>query len=106
MEGDMYLISESFEPDEIGQLVPTEKKSEPIPCRIEYISQKEFFQAGQNGLKAELKIVTQACNYNNEEIVEYEGNRYGIYRPYRRNDSDEIELYCERKGGIDEQSED
>lgn len=106
MEGDVFFIMETLEPDEIGQYIPTETKSEAIPCRIDSITQKEFYSAGQNGLKPEMKITTQAINYSGEEILEYEGNRYGVYRHFRKRDSDEIELYCEWKGGISEQSQD
>lgn len=106
MEGDLYLISETYEKDELGQDIPTETKSEAIPCHTRGISGKEFHNAGQHGIKADVLIITQAVNYHGEEIAEFEGNRYGIYRHYPRMDSDEVELYCEWKGGISEQSQD
>lgn len=99
MEGSAYLIRETYYLDEIGQPIPIEEVIE-ILCHIESIGQSEFFSAGQNGINADLRIVTQSVNYNNEQIIEYNGQRYGIYRTFRRNDSDEIELYCEWKGGI------
>jgi hypothetical protein len=34
-----------------------------------------------------------------EREVELDGKKYGIYRTYERN-QDYIELYCERKGGV------
>ena len=37
--------------------------------------------------------------YEGEEIVEFEGTRYGVYRTYRGRD-DTIELYLERKAGV------
>lgn len=99
MEGTAYLIRQTYEYDDIGQPIPTEEAIE-ILCHIESIGQNEFFAAGQNGINSDIKIVTQAVNYSNEEIIEYNGERYGIYRTFRRNNSDEIELYCEMKGGI------
>lgn len=99
MEGSAKLISLTYQEDSIGQLIPIETEQE-ILCHIESIGQKEFFAAGQSGINSDLKIVTQAVNYNNESIIEYNGQRYGIYRTYRRNNSDEIELYCEWQGGI------
>lgn len=99
MEGSAILIGETYEYDVIGQLIPTEVKTE-ILCHIESIGQREFFSAGQYGINSDLKIVTQAVNYNNESIVEYNGARYGIYRTFRKNNSDEIELYCEYKVGL------
>lgn len=99
MEGTAYLIRETYDIDDIGQHIPIEESIE-ILCHIESIGQSEFFAAGQNGINSDIKIVTQAVNYSNEEIIEYNGERYGIYRTFRRNNSDEIELYCEMKGGI------
>ena len=99
MEGTAYLIIQTYYKDSIGQNIPIEEVTE-IFCHIESVGQREFFSAGQNGINSDLKIVTQAVNYNNQQIVEYNGERYGIYRTFRKNDSDEIELYCEMKVGI------
>lgn len=104
MEGSAYLIKQTYEVDEIGQRIPAESKRE-ILCHIEYVGQKEFFSAGQNGFKATIKVITPAVNYENEQIIEIDGERYSIYRPYRRASSDEIELYCEWKGGTDGEAE-
>lgn len=99
MEGTAFLVRHTYEKDQYGQLIPVEELYE-IYCHVESIGQKEFFSAGQNGLRADLKIVTNAVNYGNENEIEFNGQKYGIYRTYRRNESDEIELYCEWKGGI------
>lgn len=104
MEGSAFLIRETYEIDPIGQRIPIEEVTE-ILCHIESIGQREFFSAGQNGINSDLKIVTQSVNYNNEAIIDYNGQRYGIYRTFRRNNSDEIELYCEWKGGISGQKD-
>lgn len=104
MEGTAYLIRHTYERDPIGQLIPIDEAVE-ILCHIESVGQREFFSAGQNGINSDLKVVTQAVNYNNESILEYNGMRYGIYRTFRKNDSDEIELYCEMKVGISGQED-
>lgn len=104
MEGSAYLYRQTYINDPLGQKIPVEEEVE-ILCHIESIGQKEFFSAGQNGINSDLKIVTQAVNYHNEEIIKFNGERYGIYRTYRRRDSDEIELYCEMRGGISGQNQ-
>ena len=40
-----------------------------------------------------------ADDYNGEKEVELDGIKYGIYRTYEV-DKDYVELYCERKGGV------
>lgn len=99
MEGTAYLVHETYEMDSIGQHISSYEEIE-ILCHIESIGQSEFFSAGQNGINSDLKVVTQSVNYNNEQILIYNNERYGIYRTFRRNNSDEIELYCEMKVGI------
>lgn len=99
MEADAYLIRETYEKDELNQFIPKEQKV-AILCHEKSISQSEFFAAGRGGINADLVLITSAVNYAKEKIIEYDGNRYGIYRTYRNPNSDEIELYCEWKGGI------
>ena len=66
-------------------------------CKIESISQSEFFEAGRNGLKPEQKFIMFSGDYRGEEIIEFKGKSYAVYRTFQR--GDQTELYCERKGG-------
>lgn len=96
MEGSAYLIQKTYSVDRIGQRIPDKEKIE-ILCHIKSIGQNEFFKAGQSGISPDVKIVTQAVNYNGEQLIECEKELYRIYRTFRSNDSDEIELYCAKK---------
>jgi hypothetical protein len=40
-------------------------------------------------------------DYEGEKLLEYNGKEYSIYRTYCPHDSDDIELYVERKTGTD-----
>lgn len=98
----LTLISVAYTTDGIGQRIPAEE-SRQVLCRVRSVNQTEWFEAGRNGLKAEYQATMFAYDYNGEEICEYNGVRYGIYRTYRRS-ADEIELYLERKAGIGERN--
>lgn len=91
------LIGETYAADAIGQMVATEVRSD-VYCNVSSVSQSEWFQGGQNGLKPELKITMFAPDYAEQKIVEVNGNRYGVYRTYVRQD-ELLELYLERKTG-------
>lgn len=69
-----------------------------VMCQVDSITQSEFFEGGRNGLNPEFKFTLFAGDYNDETVVEYNGNTYSVYRTYYRR-TDKIELYVERKGG-------
>lgn len=92
------LITETFTPDSIGQMVSTASTSQ-VFCNVQSVSQSEWFQGGQNGLKPEYKVTMFAPDYSGQKEVEYKGIKYGIYRTYLRQD-ELLELYLERKTGV------
>lgn len=84
--------------DEYG--VPQNEVTETdVYARAESVSASEFFDAGQNGLKPEYRFTVSAWEYGDEEELSYNGRLYSIYRTYRRS-LDLIELYAERKVGV------
>lgn len=95
----LTLVSETFTVDEIGQRVPVETTTE-VFCSIGSVTQSEFFAAGKAGLNAEYRADIFAGDYNGEKVAEFRGVRYGIYRTYL-SDVDRIELYLERKAGLE-----
>ncbi len=97
------LISVTTAQDAYGIWQKTESSAQ-VYCRVESISQREFFDAGRNGLNPEYKFIVFFGDYNNEMVVEYNGSRYAVYRTYQR--YDDMELYVERKGGTNGIEED
>lgn len=93
----IYLISETFSQDEIGQFVSTETKKQ-VFCDVKSVTRAEWFDAGRDGHKPSFAFVMFAPDYENEQIIEYEGSRYGVYRTYV-DKNEQIELYAEEKGG-------
>lgn len=92
------LISETQARDTSG-VYQTSETSHTVFCSVNSVTASEFFEGGRNGLNPELQFTMFAGDYNGERIVEYDGNRYGVYRTYIRK-NDVIELYVERKGGL------
>ena len=93
------LISKTHVSDVYGVMRPQETSRE-VYCNVQSVSASEFFQGGLNGLKPEYRFTMFKYDYNGEEIVEYNGVRYTIYRTYEgRNDT--IELYAEKRKGHD-----
>lgn len=61
----------------------------------ERIRESEFYRAGEQGLKPELRIVISSLNYNDEEELEYSGIIYTIIRI--ESGIDEMTIIAERK---------
>lgn len=100
MDGIAYLIQTSYVEDAIGQRIPNEENRVELFVTVESVNRREWTDAGRNGFNPELKLVTAAINYSGEKEIEYEGVRYAIYRTYNVPDSDDIELYLQRKVGV------
>lgn len=95
---ELVLIAEEWHTDGIGQKIAIESYRE-ILAEISSATRAEVFNGGRNGLNPELVAVTAAVNYEGERLASVGEIRYNIYRTYRRGDSDEIELYLERRSG-------
>ena len=91
------LIKTAYALDEIGQQIPVET-SKTVFADVQSISQNEFFKAGQTGLKPQYKILIWCFEYDGENAVELNGERYTIYRTFLRAD-EKIELYLTQKVG-------
>lgn len=95
--GVIKLIGTTKTKDKYGVWRETPTSRE-VYCQVDSISQNEFFEGGRNGLNPSFKFTMFYADYNNEPIVEYNGDSYAVYRTYLTR-ADKIELYVERKGG-------
>lgn len=91
------LCSIVQEQDDYGIWNETVTKTQ-VMCQVASVTQKEFFEAGRSGLNPAYKFTMFFADYNNEPIIEYNGDTYAVYRTYLTR-NDKIELYVERKGG-------
>lgn len=93
-----YLIGYAITYDDYEQEIKTETRS-MVYGKKESISRAEFYNAGRSGLNPDFRLTVAVVDYNGETELELDGIRYGIYRTYNVN-ADYIELYCEKKGGL------
>lgn len=94
----IYLISEAYTEDEYGVLKPTPTKRK-VYCNVSSVSASEWFEGSRSGLNPEWRFSMFAYDYQGEEIVEFSGAQYSIYRTYHARD-DVIELYAELRKGV------
>lgn len=91
------LIAETTSQDAYGVWRTTETER-TVFCSVDSVTANEFFEGGRNGLNPEYRMTMFNGDYDGERVLEYNGNRYAIYRTYLRK-TDTLELYVERKGG-------
>ena len=79
----------------------TGKQSErEIFARESSVGMREFFAAGEAGIRAEHQFMVFAAEYHGEETCVYDGVTYAIYRTYHVPGTDMLELYVKRKVGV------
>lgn len=92
------LIKITYEKNEYG-VAQKKEIVNPVYAQVKDATQSEFFQAGANGIKAEKKFTMFFYDYDNETIIEYNGERYSVYRTHRPR-KDIIELYVTKDKGV------
>ena len=90
------LVAQTITIDTLGNEVATESEK-TVYCEVNSITQNEFFAAANTELNPEYRFTIFFGDYEGEDILEYHGNRYSVYRTYRA--GDDLELYAERKIG-------
>lgn len=91
------LIKTSYEQDSIGEWVETQTR-EKIFAYVESVTMSEFYQAGLQGFKPEFRFLIWRNEYDGQDLLEYNGLVYTIYRTYSRDDG-RIELYVTLRKG-------
>lgn len=97
------LVTVTRTQDEYG-VWRTSETTKQIYCQVDSVTQSEFFEAGRNGLNPEFRFTVFFGDYSNEPIVIYKDKRYAVYRTYLTR-NDRLELYVERKGGTNGESD-
>ena len=93
----IYLISTTYTEDAFGVLQPTTTKR-LVYANVTSVSASEWFEGGRNGLNPEFRMTMFGPDYEGEEIVEYNGALYSVYRTYTAK-TDRLELYVEKRKG-------
>lgn len=89
------LIQQNRSVDDYGDPVITETTRD-VFAKLGSIGQKEFYQAHAVGLQPEIKFVlADYLDYDGEELVQHDGQRYRVLRTYRKGQELELTVYRE-----------
>lgn len=96
------LLTKTYTTDSMGQRTFTTTEKE-VFATLSSISRAEwtsYSQSGRQGLVPAYVASVFFGDYNGENECVYEGQTYGIYRTYQRDD-EQVELYLEKKAGYE-----
>lgn len=82
------------EPDSAGDTY-YEVNKRKVLASLGTITQSEFYQAHQSGLKPELKLEVRSIEYYNEALLACNGENYNVLRTYDRQNGI-VELICSK----------
>ena len=98
LDGTLKLIRITKAQDAAGVWQKTYSCRE-VFCQVSSVTRQEFFDGGRAGLNPSFQFQVFAGDYNGETICAYNEESYSIYRTFRPDNSDYIELYAQREGG-------
>lgn len=96
------LLKKTYTTDSMGQKIYTTQKN-TVFATITSISRAEwvsYSQTGRQGLVPVYVATVFFGDYEGESECEFDGQKYGIYRTYERDD-EQVELYLEKKAGLE-----
>lgn len=96
------LLTKTYTTDDMGQKIYTTKER-TVFATLTSISRAEwtsYSQTGRQGLVPAYVATIFMGDYEGESQCVYAGQTYGIYRTYERDD-EQVELYLEKKAGIE-----
>lgn len=85
--------------DDYGTWRDGEEVRREIFAQMNSVSRNEFFSGGNAGFRPEYQFTVFAAEYDGEDLCEYEGKTYSVYRTYHVPGTDYLELYVQRKVG-------
>ena len=96
----IYLISLVKTEDEIGNIIKSSETSNKCYAKKQSVKTNEFYSAVEVGLTPSCEFVIKRLNYNGEEEVEWNNERYQVIRTIDPKNKFDIVLVCARKIGI------
>ena len=86
--------------DSLGEVTNDVETFREVYGVVASSTQQEWFTAHRDGINALYKLVIYSFEYDNELVVEMDGERYSVYRTFEVS-VDKMELYLEKKAGTE-----
>jgi len=98
------LISIVKGEDEIGNITTSSETYNKCYAKKQSIRTNEYYSAVETGMTPSCEFVIKRLNYNGEEELEYNNERYSVIRTIDPKNKFDIVLVCARKIGVNKPS--
>jgi len=96
----IYLVSKTEAQDNIGNDVVASQTLTKCYAKPQSIRTNEFYSAVEVGLTPSMEFVIKRLNYNGEDEIEWNNDRYAIIRTIDPKNKFDIVLVCAKKIGV------
>ena len=96
----IYLIKSVKEEDEIGNFLSSSETRSKCYAKKQSVKTNEFYSAIDAGLSPSCEFVIKRLNYNGEEELEWNNERYQVIRAIDPKNKFDIVLVCSKKIGV------
>ena len=98
----IYLVSNTKEEDEIGNIITSSFKLTKRYAKKQSVRTNEFYSAVETGLTPSVEFVMKRLDYDGQLELEWNHKRYSVIRTVDPKNKFDIVLVCARKIGIKE----
>ena len=95
----IYLISKTEGQDDIGNNVVSSETAKKCYAKPQSIRTNEFYSAVEVGLTPSVEFVIKRLNYNGEDEITWNNERYSVIRTIDPKNKFDIVLVCAKKIG-------
>lgn len=96
----VYLINEVIGEDDIGNTITSSFTTTKCYAKKQSLRTNEFYNAAMVGLTPSCEFVVKRLNYNGQNELEWNNERYEIIRTVDPKNKFDIVLVCAKKIGI------
>lgn len=99
----IYLINEVLGEDEIGNVTITSSSTKKCYAKKQSVRTNEFYNATMVGLTPSCEFVVKRLNYNGENTLEWNNEKFEIIRTVDPKNKFDIVLVCAKKIGVNKE---
>lgn len=96
----IYLINKVVGTDDIGNDVVSSETTTKCYAKAQSIRTNEFYNAVEVGLNPSVEFVVKRLNYNGQDEIDWNNERYSVIRTIDPKNKFDIVLVCEKKIGV------